>query len=120
MVPPRLWKSERGRVSEETKVARILFQLSADEVALVRIWMVASLDVVEIRPCAGVVGWPSAFGRYPAIRQSRRVLTRSELPRTIGYTPAALRDLAAVSEWLSQPGVSHRAYRRIRAAWLCP
>ncbi|MDQ2765185.1 MAG: hypothetical protein M3Y22_17425, partial [Pseudomonadota bacterium] len=27
--------------------------------ALQDVWWVASLDVVEIRPCAGVVGWPS-------------------------------------------------------------
>ena len=37
------------------------------------------------------------------------------MPRRLDYTDAALRDIEAAFQWLSQPGSGTRARRRIRA-----
>ncbi len=37
MIPRRLWKSVKGHSSEQAKLARILYQLSANEAAAIRV-----------------------------------------------------------------------------------
>jgi plasmid stabilization system protein ParE len=39
------------------------------------------------------------------------------VPRGISYTDAALADLAAITEWLMQPGAGPAVWRRMLAIW---